>query len=202
MSVCRSVPGAEPNSLLLLFQRETRLSSDGGAPLIETPQQYTERLLGYQRGKQPLKILASTPARISKLLRRVPRKRLSTRPAPDRWSVTEILSHLADAEIATGFRLRMILGSSGVTVQGYDQDAWAEVSEYRTGDPMLAFAAFQALRQWNVALLRKIPKQMWDNYGMHTERGKETVSRMSEMMAGHDINHLRQIEGILGPRDR
>jgi hypothetical protein len=170
--------------------------------LIETPQQYTGRILGYQRGKQPLKILASTPARISKLLRRVPRKRLSTRPAPDRWSVTEILSHLADAEMAVGFRLRMILGSNGVALQAYDQDAWAKVSEYRTKDPRLALAAFQSLRQWNVALLKKIPKQMWDNFGMHAERGKETVVRMSEMMAGHDINHLRQIEEIVAPRDR
>jgi hypothetical protein len=38
---------------------------------------------------------------------------------------------------------------------------------------------------------------MWNYYGMHEERGKETVKRMTEMMAGHDLNHLKQIEKIL-----
>lgn len=163
----------------------------------ETPQQYTERMLSYQRGKKPVKILASTPLRLTRILRRVPRKRLSARPGGDRWSIAEILAHLADAEMVTGFRLRLVLGSSGITIQAFDQDAWAGFSHYRKQDPALSLSAFQAVRRRNVALLKSIPKELWDNFGMHTERGKETVTRISEMMAGHDINHLRQIEGIL-----
>ncbi len=168
--------------------------------MSETPQQYTERILGHVRGKSAVKILAATPLRLSKLLRGVPRKKLSARPAPDRWSVTEILAHLADAEMVTGFRVRLILGSSGITIQAFDQDVWANFSRYRKQDPGESLSAFEAVRRRNIALLKSIPKEMWDNFGMHTERGKETVTRISEMMAGHDINHLTQIEQILRPR--
>ncbi len=163
----------------------------------ETPQQYTERMLGYQRGKVPIRILASTPARLKRLLQGVPRKKLAARPAADRWSVAEILAHLADAELVTGFRLRLVLGSSGITIQAFDQDAWADFSRYRKQDPALSLDAFQTVRQRNVALLKSIPRNMWECYGMHTERGKETVTRISQMLAGHDINHLRQIEEIV-----
>ena len=166
----------------------------------ETPRQYTERILGYQKGKAPLTVLASTPRRLQSLLRGIPRKRLSSRPAPDHWSVAEILAHLADAEIVTGYRVRLILGSNGIAVQAYDQDTWARFSQYRKQDPALSLDAFLALRRRNVALLKSLSREMLDNYGMHEERGKETISRLAEMIAGHDINHLRQIEGILRPR--
>ncbi len=165
----------------------------------ETPRQYTERILGYQSGQMPLKILASTPTRLVRLLRGVQRRRLAARPAPDRWSVTEILGHIADTEIAVGFRIRLTLGSNGVTTQAFDQDVWADFSNYAKQDPRLSLAAFKALRERNVRLLKSLPKEKWENFGMHEERGKETVTRLSEMLAGHDINHLRQIEGILRP---
>ncbi len=165
----------------------------------ETPRQYTKRMLSYQRGKSPITILSSTPSRLARLLRGVPRRKLCTRPGTDRWSVAEILAHLADAEMVTGFRLRLVLGSSGVTIQAFDQDVWAGFSRYPEQDPALSLRAFQAVRRRNVELLKSIPEKMWENFGMHTERGKETVSRISEMMAGHDINHLRQIQKILRP---
>jgi hypothetical protein len=163
----------------------------------ETPEQYTERILAYQRGKAPLRVLASTPVRLARLLRGVRQKRVTTRPSSDHWSVGEILAHLADAEMVSSFRLRLILGSNGITIQAFDQDIWAEFSHYRKQDPDLSLGAFQALRRRNVALLRSLPKEMWEFFGMHEERGRETISRICEMMAGHDINHLRQVEGIL-----
>ncbi len=166
----------------------------------ETPQQYTDRILAYQQGQVPMKILGSTPLRLEKILRGRSPKQLRTRPKPDRWSAAEILAHLADAELVFGFRLRLILGSSGTTIQAYDQDVWAGYSDYPKQDPALSLAAFQSARRRNVALLKSIPETMWENFGMHSERGKETVTRLSEMMAGHDINHLQQIEGILRPK--
>jgi hypothetical protein len=49
-------------------------------------------------------------------------------------------------------------------------------------------------------LLKSVPRKLWENYGMHSERGKESVSRVVSMVAGHDLNHLRQIESILKPK--
>jgi hypothetical protein len=163
----------------------------------ETPQQYTERILGYLQGSAPLDVLSTTPRKVAALIKGVPKKTLSKRPKPGGWSVIEILAHLADVELVQGFRIRLILGSSGITIQGFDQDVWARYSEYAKHDPALSMEAWKANRERTLRLLKGLPRDMWDSYGMHSERGKETVSRVAEMMAGHDINHLKAIRKIL-----
>lgn len=163
----------------------------------ETPQQYTKRILKNLEGKDPVSILSSTPGKIARLLGGVSRKRLTTRPAPGKWSVAEILAHLADAELVTGFRMRLILGANRTTIQAYDQDAWAAFSRYEKQDPHLSLEAFRIQRERNVRLLKSLSKKMWGYYGIHAERGKETIRRVSQMIAGHDINHLKQLEQIV-----
>jgi hypothetical protein len=165
----------------------------------ETTQEYMQRILGYLEGKKPLEILAATPRQITSLLKGVTKQRLGKRPAPEKWSVTEILAHMADTEMVQGFRLRLILGSNGTPIQGFDQDVWAQYSQYAQHDPALSLEAFRALRERTVRLLKAIPRSLWDNYGMHSERGKETIARVTEMMAGHDINHVKQIRQLLAP---
>ena len=166
----------------------------------ETPRQYIRRLLGYQKGKRPMAILTATPKRIHKLLHGVSRRRLSVRQGRDKWSVAEILAHLADAELVFGFRMRLILGSNRTKVQAYDQDVWASYSRYRTHNPQLSLDAFRTQRERNVRLLAMLPGRMWKHYGVHSERGKESITRLTEMMAGHDINHLMQIERLVRVR--
>jgi len=167
----------------------------------ETARQYTGRILGYLEGKKPMEVLASTPRQIARLVKGVSRKRLSQRPAADTWSVTEILAHLADSEMVYGFRIRMILEASGTPIQATDQDAWAGFSDYGKQDPALSLEAIRVGRERTVRLLRGLPKEGWERYGVHSERGKETVARVVEMLAGHDLNHLRQIRERL-PRKR
>ena len=163
----------------------------------ETAQEYTARILSYQEGQEPLKIQQSTVRKIERLIKGIPKKKLTKRPEPTKWSVAEIIAHLADTELVGGFRMRLILGENGVAIQAFDQDVWAEKFEYRKRDPKKSLAAFRALRENNLALVKSIPKPMWDNYGMHSERGKETITRVVQMFAGHDLNHLGQIERIL-----
>jgi len=166
----------------------------------ETPQHYTQRILGYLEGKTPMEILAATPRRIARLVKGVSRKKLAQRPAPDTWSVAEILAHLADSELVSGFRIRLILGASGTPIQAFDQDAWAKFSGYADQDPVLSLEAFRITRERMVRLLESLPRESWDLHGMHSERGKETVTRVAEMMAGHDVNHARQIGAILSKK--
>jgi uncharacterized damage-inducible protein DinB len=162
----------------------------------ETPQQYTQRILGYSDGKQPLRVQQATAKKLSQLTRRLNKKQLTRRPAPGKWSIAEILAHLADTELVAGWRLRLILGSSGTPIQAFDQDVWAETFNYNRRDPKTSLEMFRVLRENNVALLKSVPKNLWDNYGMHSERGKETVAHVVRMFAGHDLNHLRQVEKI------
>jgi DinB superfamily len=163
----------------------------------ETPQQYTTRILGYQQGQEPLKILSGTAKKIERLIKGVPRKKLISRPEPAKWSVAEILAHLTDTELVSGFRIRLTLGMNGTPIQGFDQDVWAEKFNYGKRDPRKSLEVFRVLRENNLLLLKSIPKLLWENYGVHSERGMETVTRITEMVAGHDINHMTQIERIV-----
>ncbi len=164
----------------------------------ETAQQYTQRILGYLEGKSPLEVLSSTPKTLKKLVKDASKQKLGKRPAPEKWSVTEILAHLADTELVQGFRARLIVGASGAPIQGFDQDAWAREFDYASHDPAQSLKDFVSLREKNLRLFEKLSGGAWERFGMHSERGKETVRRVSEMMAGHDLNHLKQIQAILG----
>ena len=163
----------------------------------ETPQQYTDRILGYQQGQEPLSVMATTPKKLGRLLQGKSRGALNKRPEPDKWSIGEILAHLADAELAFSWRIRLMLEKNGTAVQAYNQDAWAAYSNYPKQDPRLSLDAFRLQRERNIQLLRLISREMWENYGIHEERGKESVARLTEMMAGHDINHVSQVEELL-----
>jgi hypothetical protein len=165
--------------------------------MSETAQQYTQRLLGYVEGKQPLAVQAATAAKLDRLLQGVPMARLRERPAPEKWSVSEIVAHLADAEVVGAFRMRLILGSPGIAIVAYDQDRWATSGHYDKRDPWRSIEQFRVLREGNLALLESLDPEQWKHYGIHSERGQESIEQIAHMFAGHDINHLRQIEQIL-----
>jgi hypothetical protein len=163
----------------------------------ETPQQYTQRVFGYIEGKQPLAVQAATAKKLERLIKGVPASRLRKRPAADKWSVSEILAHLADAEIVGGFRMRLILGAPGTPVAAFDQDSWVTSGHYEKRDPRKSVEQFRVAREANLALLKSLTPEQWKHYGMHSERGQETIEHIVRMFAGHDINHLQQIERIL-----
>src|SRR5437588_6048888 len=162
----------------------------------ETPEQYKQRILGYMEGKKPLAIQKESAKKLQRFIKPLSRKQLMTRPAPGKWSIAEILAHLADTELVAGWRMRLILGSNGAPVHAFDQDVWAETFDYSHRDPKASLEMFRVLRENNLALLKSVPKNLWDNYGMHQERGKETITHIVRMFAGHDLNHLGQVERI------
>lgn len=162
----------------------------------ETPQQYIQRILGFVSGKEPLEVQRETAKKLQKLVKPLSKKQLSTRPEPGKWSITEILAHLVDTEIVGSWRMRLIIGSNGVPVVAFDQDVWAEALDYAKQDPKVSLETFRVLRENNLRMLKALPKNLWENHGMHSERGKETVAHLVRMFAGHDLNHIAQIEKI------
>lgn len=163
----------------------------------ETPQEYTKRIRGYVNGKDALKIQKSTAKKLQKLIKPLSKKQMKKRPGPGQWSIAEILAHLADAEVVGSWRMRLILGNTGQPIQAYDQEVWADTFKYGDRDPKESLKVFRVLRENNLSLLKRIPDPLWENHGMHAERGKETISRIVEMFAGHDLNHLKQVEKIV-----
>jgi hypothetical protein len=168
----------------------------------ETPQQYTQRILGHVQGLDALKVQSATPKKLKKLIAGKSNAQLRKRPAPDKWSVTEILAHLGDAEIVTAWRIRSILAAPGTPIQAYDQNAWVAAGRYNQRNPHQCLEVFRAVRDANLMVLKSLKSDQWLHHGMHAERGQETIERVLHMMAGHDLNHLQQIERILAKKPK
>lgn len=166
----------------------------------ETAQQYTQRIMSHSEGKDALRLQQAAPKKLAALIKGKTAKQLMKRLAPDKWSVAEILAHLSDAELAISWRLRQVLANNAIPLQAYDQDLWAKTFNYAKRDPRISLASYRTLRESNLALLKSVPRKLWDNYGVHQERGNESVNHVVKMVAGHDLNHLQQIEKILKPK--
>jgi hypothetical protein len=164
----------------------------------ETVEQYRQRILSHVASGDPLKLQAAAPKKIERLLKGASAAKLRKRPAPDKWSVAEILAHLADAEIVIGYRIRTTLGAPGGPIQAYDQDRWAAAGHYAKREPHKSLEQYRAVREANLALLKLLTPEQWKDYGVHAERGNESIEMLVRMIAGHDLNHIQQIERILG----
>ena len=141
-------------------------------------------------------ILSSTSHEIANKLQMIGPERVSVSPAPGKWSPAEIVCHLADCEIAFGFRLRQTLAEDHHVLQPFDQEKWA--APYKGIAAKDAFAAFTAIRNWNLLLIGKTLATSATRPVTHPERGTMTFQTIVETMAGHDINHLQQIERLAG----
>jgi hypothetical protein len=138
--------------------------------------------------------ISETPGQLAQLVERLGPDGMQRSPAPGKWSPREILCHLADCEIAFAFRLRQALAEPHHTIQPFDQNAWAW--NYGQLDGEAALETFSALRRWNVALIAGAPPEAYAKEVTHPERGTMTFQTLIETMAGHDLNHLRQLETL------
>lgn len=165
--------------------------------MAETIEQYKARILRTLGGRKPLEVQAETPVRLEKLVAGASPAKLAHKPSPEKWSVNEVIAHLADAELVVAYRIRTILGAPGGPITAYDQDKWAETGNYVGSDARESLETFKALRKSNLRLMKSLKPEQWKLFGIHSERGEESVERVAEMMGGHDLNHLKQIEALL-----
>lgn len=155
---------------------------------------YLERILAYLGEQEPIGVLEATPGRLEALLEPFSQSDLERSYAPGKWSARDLVAHLADVELGMGFRLRQAVAVPGHQVQPFDQDLWA--ARYARVEPSLSLETFRALRAWNLALFAGFSLQDWLVEAVHPERGVESVDEMVRFLAGHDLNHLRQLERI------
>jgi hypothetical protein len=144
--------------------------------------------------KNPSDVIATTAEKLTGILGRLTPEQVNRTPAPGKWSIREILCHLADCEMVFAFRIRQTLAEPHHVVQPFDQDHWAK--NYAAYTAPAALATFRAARDWNVALVRSLAAEAFDKPMTHPERGTMALRTVIETMGGHDINHLKQIEGI------
>ncbi len=146
--------------------------------------------------RDPLEVIASTPNKLRDYAKSLGERRVEQAPAPGKWSAREIVCHLADTELVFSFRLRQTLAEDRYVVQPFDQDKWAtNYATYKIGP---ALDVFSSVRAWNAALVKSLPQEAFAKKLTHPERGELTFRELVETMAGHDLNHLRQMEAIAG----
>ena len=141
-----------------------------------------------------IQVLESTAARLTEISKSLGGQRINQAPAPGKWSPREIIAHLADCEITFAFRYRQALGEDNHVIQPFDQDKWAK--SYAAYDAAQALSTFAALRNWNLTLIRSLGPEQLSKAVSHPERGNMVVRTIVETAAGHDLNHLRQLEAI------
>lgn len=148
--------------------------------------------------RNPREVIGETPGRLHALSEQLGAEGLERSLAPGKWPARAIICHLADCEVAFAFRLRQALAETDHVIQPFDQDAWAKPYPSLSGPA--AIAAFSALRQWNQALLDTVTAEQLAKKLSHPERGEMTFQVVVETMAGHDLNHLQQLETIAARR--
>ena len=157
---------------------------------------YKAHILRFQAGLDFLALQTAAPEKLASLIAGLSAQELVRRPAPDKWSIQELAAHVADDEIVGAYRIRMILSSPGTPIQAFDQDIWARTGRYSSTDTNAAVEMFRILRQATLALLRALTPEEWNLYGIHAERGAESIRDIAMYYAGHDLNHFQQIEAI------
>jgi len=150
----------------------------------------------FLEGRKVEEIIAGTPAALAGLFNAIGSAKSTQAPAPGKWSPAEIIAHLADCELVFAFRLRQTLAEDNHTIQPFDQEKW--VVQYAGVSAAQALDVFKALRGWNLQLLRNALPQSAGRKVSHPERGAMTFQTIVETMAGHDLNHIGQLERIAG----
>lgn len=145
-------------------------------------------------GREPRDIIETTGLELHRFAGRIGAAHINTPPAPGKWSARDILCHLADCEVVFAFRLRQAIAEDHHIIQPFDQKKWAQI--YGTQSADAALATFEAIRNWNIALLKTLTPGQLAHPVMHPERGEMTVATIVETMGGHDLNHLKQLQAI------
>lgn len=158
--------------------------------------EYTAAILGLLGDRPPLEVLTSTEAGIRRAISGMTPQQLTKAEADGKWSVAQVVQHLADSDLVWGWRVRLVLSHDRPAITGYDQDEWADRLRYDLADVDQAIDLFRAVRASNLRLLSRATPADLERVGIHSERGEESIAHMMKMYAGHDVLHLRQIERI------
>lgn len=159
-------------------------------------QAYIDSILQALGSRDPLEVLAEMPGALRQAVAGLTPQQEATPERPGKWSVRQVVQHLADSELVGGFRFRMVIAHDAPELPGYDQDLWAERLGYQESDLATALEEFTALRHANLRLLRRATSEDLRRVMRHAERGEESLGHLIKLYAGHDLVHLAQIRRI------
>jgi hypothetical protein len=157
---------------------------------------YVTALLDLLGDRDPVDVLHDTPDAVRRFVGSVPSPIVTIPEVPGKWSLRDVVQHLADSELVAGFRLRLVLAQDRPPLTGYDQDLWADRLRYHEVDVQDALEQFTVLRRANLRLWANLDQTELMRIGLHSERGEESLGHLRRLYAAHDLLHLRQLERI------
>jgi hypothetical protein len=162
-------------------------------------EKYRSELLAALGGDDPVVVLRTSLDEVPRLIAAASAAQLRKSPAPGEWSPAQVLNHLADSDLVSAVRVRMIVTQDQPALAGYDQDAWTDRFGGLDTDPRETVERWQALRRANVRMFESLSDAEWQRVGLHSERGEESARLIVQLMAGHDRVHLDQFRRGLRP---
>ncbi len=157
---------------------------------------YTAAILDLLGERDPIATLKATPRAVRRAIRGLGRRALRKPEAPGKWSIVQVIQHLADSDLVWGWRVRMILSHDRPPITGYDQDAWANRLGYAASKANEALEQFEVLRRSNLRVIQRASPEELQRVGVHEERGPESIAHLIRLYAGHDVLHRNQIARI------
>jgi uncharacterized damage-inducible protein DinB len=159
--------------------------------------QYATAVLALVGDRAPIDILRDTPAAAARAIAPLMPEQRRRPEAPGKWSIAQVLRHLADTDVVWGWRMRLILAQDRPPITGFDQDLWAERLHYESADADESLETFAVLRRDNLRLIERATADDLNRVGVHAERGEESAGYLVRLYAGHDLVHLAQIDRII-----
>ena len=163
---------------------------------IEESRAYVAALMELLGARDPLEVLRETEPALRERVADITNANTGRPEAPGKWSIRQVIQHLADSDLVWGWRVRLVLAQDRPPLTGYDQDRWAERLRYQDARVTDALDEFGVLRRSNLRLIERATPEDLARVGLHAERGEESVTHMIKLYAGHDLLHLRQIDRI------
>ena len=158
---------------------------------------YVQETIALLGSRDPVEVMTETPRWLKARLGNIAASAWQTPEAEGKWSLVQVMGHLADAEMAFGWRARLVLTTDNALLTGYDQNAWLERFNYAGADPEVALDTFLMLRMWNLRVWHTASDADLGRMAMHADRGPESLELLRALIAGHDLRHRRQIERLL-----
>ena len=146
--------------------------------------------------KQTIETYGAAHQELVSALERLPREMWQFRPAPDQWTIHEIIVHIADSEANSYVRCRRFLAEPGSSILGYDESTWARELKYHGQSTDDALELFKWLRHNSYTLIRDLPESVWSNTAIHSESGPMTLDDWLGVYASHIPDHIGQMQGI------
>jgi hypothetical protein len=157
---------------------------------------YIAAVLELVGDREPTAVLREMPLALTRAVEGLSPQQIARPEHQGKWSIGQVLQHLADSEVVWAWRVRLILAEDRPRLTGYDQDLWAKRLHYDQADPSDALEVFAVIRRANLRLVDGASPADLKRAGVHAERGEESLEHLCRLNAGHDLLHLRQIDRV------